>query len=419
MKQPIIILIILLFYSNIVFSLSIKSNLVSESSKTMLEEYFETRWNNSEKAIYKTSPMVSHIQGIPSILWDKKMQVTYLNDKEREFYRVKIIDNKLYYKNNILLNGQGRDAIIFVMDAFGNIYASNRRVMHNNTILHSSFFSGGECASAGEIDIDKGKIVSMENITGHYHTKFHFFIQVVDELIRRGYKFNNVAVSDFKNRHIKIIVDTDYKTKKVSVIDYHELISKQLSNDALCGSSFFNNHDILSLFEIKLFDKYYKTKALDYQSRLYDKSINAYKVREKYLNRFKVSFNKDGTITDFRNKKINCFNKRFIMDKKGNIYINIFIKKDNFFHSSFLKDSIAVGGFITIEDGKIKRLRFYTGHYKNPDILQIQLFDELDYREYDWRNMDFDYNFYYDDLFFKSSCLEDKILEIKELSKKA
>jgi|GEM_PF-5150463 len=101
--------------------------------------------------------------------------VKYLNELEREAYKVTFKDGKVYKANGELLDTTGfkslhgqKNAGIFVMDKEGNIYVGqhSRGLFH-----HSSFLSGGRVASAGEIVAKNGIIETISSKSGHYQPR--------------------------------------------------------------------------------------------------------------------------------------------------------------------------------------------------------------------------------------------------------
>lgn len=109
-------------------------------------------------------------------------KIKYCSPEEAEIYRVnfdrdrtgKIIlkdesGNRLNLTKNaenksINLGREGNSNPIFVMDLEGNIYIREG----TKDFYHSSFLKGKDVAAAGEIKIKNGKIVAINNRSGHY-----------------------------------------------------------------------------------------------------------------------------------------------------------------------------------------------------------------------------------------------------------
>lgn len=70
------------------------------------------------------------------------------------------------------------------MDPQGRVFVSNYPVI--GEFHHSSFLSGGKVAAAGEVEVINGKILSINNRSGHYKPKSELTDQFVFELSERG-----------------------------------------------------------------------------------------------------------------------------------------------------------------------------------------------------------------------------------------
>ena len=73
---------------------------------------------------------------------------------------------------------------IFVMDHFGNIYATNEH--QEGVFHHSSFLHGGSVACAGELAVHDGVLQSINNRSGHYLPEKSHFAQAVAQLQLHG-----------------------------------------------------------------------------------------------------------------------------------------------------------------------------------------------------------------------------------------
>ena len=119
--------------------------------------------------------------------------VTYLDEVARQAYRITIHDGFVYDAQGRLFDtSQGVSAFvggsegraIFVMDKHGNLYASTN---HEAGIFHhSSFFAGGEVASAGELVVKDGRIELLTDHSGHYRPGPARTMQVLEQLASQG-----------------------------------------------------------------------------------------------------------------------------------------------------------------------------------------------------------------------------------------
>ena len=137
---------------------------------------------------YKLIPMGGGEKGKASFLAnvDKMNNVPYLNEVERQKYKAEFREGLVYdSKRNLLgkrILGNKPIEYLYVMDEFGNFYiGDDKKVIH-----HSSFLEGGPVASAGHIVIQKGKVLSISNESGHYKPPEAIFQQAVTELKAKG-----------------------------------------------------------------------------------------------------------------------------------------------------------------------------------------------------------------------------------------
>ena len=115
-------------------------------------------------------------------------KVKYLSARELKQYEVFVNKKGLLvdYKGKIIdtRNGQtikgGVGSGIFVMSPSGRIFLSQRQAV--GKFHHSSFLKGKPVAAAGEISVIDGKIIMMNNSSGHYHPSPLSVDQVIIEL---------------------------------------------------------------------------------------------------------------------------------------------------------------------------------------------------------------------------------------------
>lgn len=92
----------------------------------------------------------------------------------------------------------GRAKAIFVMDADGNIYAS---LIHRaGSFHHSSFLAGAPVAGAGEIVVDNGRLVMINNASGHYLPDPDTTSQVFSVMRARGVNVDVIEKQDLRRR---------------------------------------------------------------------------------------------------------------------------------------------------------------------------------------------------------------------------
>jgi len=107
----------------------------------------------------------------------KPHQVTYLNDVEREKFKLIVRDGKVFDTDGNLFDshasklnpGQKQvtpNRAIFIMDEQGNLYASVHQ--EEGKFHHSSLSRGGPVSAAGEIFVENGVLRELNNVSGHY-----------------------------------------------------------------------------------------------------------------------------------------------------------------------------------------------------------------------------------------------------------
>ena len=78
-----------------------------------------------------------------------------------------------------------------VMDPQGNIYLSasqERGVFH-----HSSFLSGQPVSTAGEIIVENGRVVMVNNVSGHYRPSEESLDLFLDQLAAAGMDVSGIT----------------------------------------------------------------------------------------------------------------------------------------------------------------------------------------------------------------------------------
>lgn len=129
---------------------------------------------------------------------DRAEGVTYLTASELEETRVVVRDGKLYDSTGAPFDtGRGTSVwaggdtrAIFVMDRYGNIYASNDHAV--GRFHHSSFLGGKPVAGAGELKVEDGVLKLISDKSGHYRPPPECMRRVVAALKAAGVDVDGV-----------------------------------------------------------------------------------------------------------------------------------------------------------------------------------------------------------------------------------
>jgi hypothetical protein len=77
--------------------------------------------------------------------------------------------------------------LIYVMDKLGQIYIQRFDILSPDwDLYHSSFLAGGPVAAAGMIVVRKGRVVRINDYSGHYRPQTKHFHQLLAQLRRMG-----------------------------------------------------------------------------------------------------------------------------------------------------------------------------------------------------------------------------------------
>ncbi|MES2677211.1 MAG: hypothetical protein V4612_02710 [Pseudomonadota bacterium] len=146
----------------------------------------------------------------------KRNNFIYLNSKEREAYRVQFHDGKLYQDekelDTTILNSKFKDRGVaaFVLSRDGNLYVNEHMA---NQFNHSSFLSGDITASSGMIEIEKGKVMKIDNVSGHYKPNEVEMVRIVKAIPQEC--FVAADFSDINKRFTYVVTDfTPEETRK-------------------------------------------------------------------------------------------------------------------------------------------------------------------------------------------------------------
>ena len=134
-------------------------------------------------------------------------RVRQLNAKKRERYRVyfdgegllrSARDGSLFDTTEAVSpwGAPGYGRAIFVMDGYGNIYASNYQQF--GKFHHSSFLAGEPTGAAGELAVIQGRAQDADGSSGHYRHEERFMKQFADELAR--HRVHGVPIYDHRHQ---------------------------------------------------------------------------------------------------------------------------------------------------------------------------------------------------------------------------
>jgi hypothetical protein len=146
-----------------------------------------------------TKPVASKYVGEETgSVWGTK--VKYLSEAERKKYKLTIKDGRLYDSVGELFDTKSASSVfpdgggkaIFVMDEYGNIYASKMQAV--GEFHHSSFLAGKPVAAAGEISIENGVVKEITRRSGHYMPSEKHLNQFVTELRSQGVGTETVKI---------------------------------------------------------------------------------------------------------------------------------------------------------------------------------------------------------------------------------
>ena len=128
-----------------------------------------------------------------------RFKTLYLDKKQREIHRVHFKDGKAYDSNGMQLSkrgsffsprrNKGSNDYIYVMDKSGNIYIG---VSDPGRFHHSSFLAGDDVVAAGHIAFEKGEVVWVSNVSGHYQPRGKTLDYLLSELNELGIDVSKV-----------------------------------------------------------------------------------------------------------------------------------------------------------------------------------------------------------------------------------
>lgn len=127
-------------------------------------------------------------------------RVKYCNPTERDGYLVSIKGGIIsdasghpYHTGMKETAFSGQGWAIYVIDFDGEFYSESHKV---NEFHHSSFLSGAPVQGAGELAVDRGRLVALTNKTGHYKAGPNELKKTLQLLQRGGVNLATVKVND-------------------------------------------------------------------------------------------------------------------------------------------------------------------------------------------------------------------------------
>ena len=158
-----------------------------------------------------------HFPGAKNMLekyWaiDIKYNVMYFSKEVRRNYKIKIINGRICYMDGERISSKEGRQLLFVLAPNREIYMLHREPESSNCYIkycHSTILAGQKVASAGRVlDMRDGLLYKVDSNTGHYTVKLDLYIQFIDELLRRGYKFNKTKFEDYMHKQWKFEITT-------------------------------------------------------------------------------------------------------------------------------------------------------------------------------------------------------------------
>ncbi len=168
---------------------------------------------------------------------DAEQQVKYLDPNEREMVRLTIRDGLFY-----TASGNLADTIVhqmYVVDPSGDIFSfveSNLKSQmgHQGRLHHSSFLAGGDVLAAGQIGFENGRLVFIDNGSGHYLPEAGSLTELLRWLSGKGvdigqvtYEFadRNEQITPQDSRHISRALNRSESAGSVGLSECQSLFS--------------------------------------------------------------------------------------------------------------------------------------------------------------------------------------------------
>jgi hypothetical protein len=188
------------------------SSIKKSSSSTNASSTNASSTNLPSVTEYKTLRLLA------KYLEEEKEGVHYFRDQDQKFYLVSFKKGLLYQRNQLVnatyaapkdlnqnlqipspqpipIDAKKIGYAIYVMDAKGNFYLSFEA--QKGKFHHSSFLAGQPVACAGEMIIFQGKILLINNQSGHYQPPPLALEQAIDSLKKNGIDVENIKIDRF------------------------------------------------------------------------------------------------------------------------------------------------------------------------------------------------------------------------------
>lgn len=137
------------------------------------------------RPLYEAKAMNDSKTGEDKTIVDHGVLIHYMSAEERERSRVVIVAGTLHTsRGEPTPYGADGDKLNYVMDTAGNFYLFNQT--GHPELRHSSFFSGGPVACAGNLEVRNGTIVHIDSNSGHYSPSGKMFQNALAELKKDG-----------------------------------------------------------------------------------------------------------------------------------------------------------------------------------------------------------------------------------------
>lgn len=142
---------------------------------------------------------------IKSLPDSQGQKVHYMNTlEERESLRINFSGNIVVLQpqnHRIYSSSPTPLSLIWVMDSQGEFYAAQKDREGKGGLglfQHSSFFSGGNVAAAGRLELDSNlRLVKMDSYSGHYRTRANEFANALFALQTKGVDLSKIEVATY------------------------------------------------------------------------------------------------------------------------------------------------------------------------------------------------------------------------------
>jgi hypothetical protein len=136
---------------------------------------------------------IKEVAGQLTIDWGiSSRTVVYDRNVSQDLTRVRFSGGRLYTDDtftkpldtkNMVTHFSGPGFAIYVMSEEGNLHVGSHSVGYRH---HSTLLAGSNVAAAGEVQVEKGKLVWISNKSGHYAPSAPHFLQVLHQLQKKG-----------------------------------------------------------------------------------------------------------------------------------------------------------------------------------------------------------------------------------------